>query len=437
MDYIRTCGNKLTENGHEVFLRGIGVGSWLNIEHYGLGIPGWDADIREAFQEACPGLTERFTAYFFTEQDALFLRSLGIDFIRVPINHHLFLDEETGERKTEGLEVLRTLVQICEKTGLRFLLDLHTTPGGQNPDWHSECQTGHAEFWHYKVFRDMAADILKMLAREFKDTPELLGYDILNEPVVPKENADILNTFYRQAVKAIREEDDRHIIFLEGDFFAMDFSRVALPDDHDLALALHFYPGVWNPEIETLPEDARQSEIREALKKILDTIPVKDIPLICGETGFEYHAADTKIWNSLSRHVLDALEENGISWCLWNYKDSGTMGLVSPGPDTEWQRLFGFESCFWDHHVAEATGYKTADAADSLLSYSMDDEEKYALQFAVRAQLRKCDVKHILKPRLRSLSDDVLKHLADGWKLENCCVCEDIKMLILNYTGNH
>ena len=96
MKCITAQGNHFCIDGQPVMLRGIGVGSWLNLEHYELGIPGWDGQIRQALSERCPGFMDRFTRGFFTEADASYLVSLGLTFIRVPVNHHLFWDEETN-----------------------------------------------------------------------------------------------------------------------------------------------------------------------------------------------------------------------------------------------------------------------------------------------------------------------------------------------------
>ena len=70
--------------------------------------------------------------------------------------------------------------------------------------------------------------MLRRIAAELKDCPALLGYDILNEPVIPDGSWDTINRYFRQAVQAVRQEDPHHLIFLEGDFFAMNFSRVSL-----------------------------------------------------------------------------------------------------------------------------------------------------------------------------------------------------------------
>ena len=40
--------------------------------------------------------------------------------------------------KKEGFKHLDRVIDLCAKHGIYTILDLHTAPGGQNPDWHSD-----------------------------------------------------------------------------------------------------------------------------------------------------------------------------------------------------------------------------------------------------------------------------------------------------------
>ena len=79
----------------------------------------------------CPEFMDRFIRGFFTEADASYLVSLGLKFIRVPVNQHLFWDEETSTWLEYGFSLIRHLGEICEHAGLYFLLNMHTAPGGR------------------------------------------------------------------------------------------------------------------------------------------------------------------------------------------------------------------------------------------------------------------------------------------------------------------
>jgi len=40
--------------------------------------------------------------------------------------------------KESGFKHLDRVINICAKYGIYTILDLHTAPGGQNTDWHSD-----------------------------------------------------------------------------------------------------------------------------------------------------------------------------------------------------------------------------------------------------------------------------------------------------------
>ena len=281
----------------------------------------WDGELRGCLDKYCPDFSKRFTTAFFTEEDAAYIRSLGMNFIRVPLNHHLFWDDQQERLNPYGMEQLEKLADACNAHGLYFLLDMHTTPGGQNPDWHSECQTGVPEFWNYQAFRTRTVKIWQAIALRFQNNTMLLGYDLLNEPVLLPGRIRLLNDYYRDAVAAIRKWDSEHIIFLEGDRFSMDFTKVVQPQDAQWAYTYHFYPGVWdegrlNP---ALDRAARRKILTKALREILQSMQDYHGPLLCGELGYELAFLEDEFGIQLTEdtiHVLGRTRKRLVSVVL-------------------------------------------------------------------------------------------------------------------------
>ncbi len=422
MEPIRVMGNQFTAGDQPILLKGLGVGSWLNLEHFMMGVPGWDGDLRACLNQHSPRFMRRFTRNFFTAEDARYIRSLGINFIRVPINHHLFWDDEQDIPNPFGFAQLSRLAKICMDSGLYFLPDLHTTPGGHNPDWHSECRTGSPQFWAFGCLRRRAVRILGEIAVLLGDCPALLGYDLLNEPVLPQGRAALLNDFYRDAVAAIRRHDANHIIFLEGDRFSMDFSAVAPLDDAQWAYTFHFYPGVWDACLleAAMPAAQRKEALEGALAAILGTMGGYQGPLLCGEMGYELSCLPTSLGLELTRMTIAALDARGSGWCLWCYKDAGFMGLVYPAADSGWMRLVGSVRGRWDHHSAARLGQAAAEAIGKLCPYPFTALEQERFQFVIRAMVAQTDVTHILTEALEALPPAVRETLPDDFQW-HCC----------------
>jgi hypothetical protein len=67
------------------------------------------------------------------------------------------------------------------------------------------------------------------LASRYRDEPAVGGYNLLNEPGDP--TGKTVKSFYDRTVAAIREVDSRHIILLDGNRYATDFSAFS-PGDY-------------------------------------------------------------------------------------------------------------------------------------------------------------------------------------------------------------
>lgn len=92
-----------------------------------------------------PPVNPQFLEYFFTEADAAFFASLGLNCIRLPINYRHFEDDMApGVFKPEGLKHLDRVIDLCAKHGIYTVIDLHAAPGGQNVDWHADAGSNQA-----------------------------------------------------------------------------------------------------------------------------------------------------------------------------------------------------------------------------------------------------------------------------------------------------
>ena len=78
MDFVKVKGKEFYYKGESILFSGLGVGSWLNMEHFMLGLPGTDAQIRKTFEEVLgkedgEKFFESFILNFLTDEDFRFL----------------------------------------------------------------------------------------------------------------------------------------------------------------------------------------------------------------------------------------------------------------------------------------------------------------------------------------------------------------------------
>jgi endo-1,4-beta-mannosidase len=82
-------------------------------------------------------------------------------------------------------------------------------------------------FWEHKDFQDRAIWLWEQIATRYKGNPWVAGYNPLNEPADSEHSR--LVAWYSQVEKAIRHIDPNHILFFDGNTFAMDFRKFPDP----------------------------------------------------------------------------------------------------------------------------------------------------------------------------------------------------------------
>ncbi len=350
-NFVSIDGTNFIYEGKPFMIKGFGLGSFLNIEHFMLKLVGIEQNIRKAFidvygEEGAKIFWKNFENAYFNKKDGQFLKEIGVNTIRLPFNYHLFYNDEEDCFNEEGFSSLDRVIKICEENGIFVILDLHATPGGQNPDWHSDNLTGESLFWHYGAFQKRVIDLWRMISERYKDNSTILGYDVLNEPVIEdrKISGKIVNNFYKKLVANIREIDKNHIIFLEGDFYASDTKSFEILEYDKIAYSIHFYPFFFvEKNLKKYLKMNREERLKffySILKNIVEDIKIRlGKPVWCGETGIPYRLKYIGLLEDLLDETLEFFEREKISWSIWTYKDAGAMGALFIDENSEWSKM--------------------------------------------------------------------------------------------------
>ncbi|KAF2200682.1 glycoside hydrolase [Delitschia confertaspora ATCC 74209] len=339
------------EDGRPVVLRGAAIGGWMNMENFITGYPGMESKHRAAMlkvlgKEKYEFFFDKFLEYFFGEEDAKFFASKGLNCIRVPFNHRHFEDDSNPRvLKEGGFKHLDRVIDICAKNGIYTILDMHTVPGGQNPDWHSDNPTNYAAFWDYKDHQDRTIWLWQQIAARYKDNPWVAGYNPINEPCDPEHWR--LPAFYDRLEPAIRKVDPRHILWLDGNTFSMEwkFFENPLPN---CVYALHDYTMYGFPKgsLFTGSQDEKNTLELQFLTKAEIMYRFKT-PIWNGEFGPVYaqkgldanvEKVNSARLNCLSAQ-LDIYDKYKCHWNIWLYKDIGFQGMVYADPESKYMKV--------------------------------------------------------------------------------------------------
>ncbi|KAF2185325.1 glycoside hydrolase family 5 protein [Zopfia rhizophila CBS 207.26] len=356
---LRVSGTDIVNaSGDKVILKGAGLGGMLNMENFITGYSGHEREHRAALtavlgQEKADFFFSRLLHHFFTEADSAFFASLGLNCLRVPFNYRHFMDDDNPDViKDEGFALLDRIVGLCAKHNIYVVLDLHTVPGGQNQDWHSDSGLSRAQFWEFRDFQNRAIQLWVAIAAHYAGNPYIAGYNPLNEPADPKHTR--LIDWYGRVEKAIRAVDPDHILFVDGNTYAMDFSH--FPVDHTLpntVYACHDYSFMGFPGGEQYAGTSEHKErLRASFERKVRFMRGAGVPVWNGEFGPVYadpraasksgesaEAINARRFALLQEQLALYREAGGVSWSIWLYKDIGYQGLVYVDPDSPYMRL--------------------------------------------------------------------------------------------------
>ncbi|MCL4482496.1 MAG: glycoside hydrolase family 5 protein [Bacteroidetes bacterium] len=334
--FITIAGpNLIAPDGEKFLIRGINLGNWLNPEGYMFGFKGANCFrlIDKAFREMVgPDFTDEFWKNFkdnyITREDIRFIKSTGVNSIRVPFHYKLFTDEDYMglSAKQDGFQRIDSLLSWCRESKIYMILDMHDAPGGQTGD-NIDDSYGYPWLMTSEKSQETFAAVWKKIASHYKDEPFILGYDLLNEPIAPYFGEDMaklnaaLEPVYKKAVKAIREVDNNHIVLLggaqwDGNFKVFKDSKF----DSKMMYTCHRY---WC--------DTLQHNIQDFVH-FRDSV---NLPIYMGETG-----ENTDQWISAWTRLM---VKNNIGYHYWPYKKMGKSSCMVTVPTPEnWDKIVAF-----------------------------------------------------------------------------------------------
>lgn len=432
-DFVQIQGKDFVQGGKKFLFQGLGIGSWLNIEHFMVGIPCTESQMRDSFttvygEKTAALFFNSFADNFIQEEDFVYLKSIGVNLLRIPFHYRLFVDDENPElEKKEGFRYFDRLMAYGKKYEIYILPDLHSVPGGQNPDWHCDNRTGYTQFWDFGVFRKQMVRLWGRIAERYCMEPYLLGYDLLNEPYVISDSTgndrtELIQQFYEEVTAEIRKYDQNHILFLEGDHFAMQFDCIKEIRDEQTALMFHYYPTVWEPALfeEDYDKEARREGFERVFRKLVGIREQFGCPVLCGEAGYKINWEKPDFTVMLLEETLRLCRKYQVSFTLWSYKDARFMGLVYPKKESAWMqfaRLFGET---WEHDGDTVKAEKAIDAFCDNYFPETGGEERYHLSFRQRAILYRIQQRHLLEKQLSVRSREEILSLPQSFAFAEC-----------------
>ncbi len=335
--YLHASGTQIVDGNNQPYLlKGMGLGGWMLMEGYMMGT----GDVANTQHEMVNKLTALmgasntqafYTAWranHVTKRDVDSLKAWGFNSIRLPMHYNLFTkpiqEEPVPGQNTwlnTGFELTDSLLSWCAQNEMYLILDLHAAPGGQGQDAAiSDYDNTLPSLWESQANRDKTVALWARIADHYKNEPWIGGYDLLNEVNWNLPGGTALRNLYVQITQAIRQVDQNHLIFIEGNWFANDFTGLTPTWDNNMAYSFHRY---W------------AYNTKETIQGYLNMRQTYNVPLWMGEAG-----ENSNVW---FRDCIRLLEDNNVGWAWWPMKKTDNIsGPYSITRNTGYQNIINY-----------------------------------------------------------------------------------------------
>lgn len=342
----------LDEAGRTVLLRGVNAG----------GRSKWAPYMPFDFDAQKPGDFEARLAKYLERA-----QGWGVNVLRLPFTWEA-VEPVQGHDDQTFLKRYDALIAAAWQRGMRVIVDFHQDVYSQRfcgdgfPDWtlppgtapgprHHDCPSwfqgylgdpavlaAFTDFFaNQRGVRDAYEALWERMAARYRDTPGVIGFEVLNEPGhalngIGEWEAQVLTPFYAHVAAKIHAQAPKALVFLDTSPFdaLTGTTQVGKPEGDYLVFAPHWYdPSVYAPGTDVDPDAPKAAMAQWAAAR-----DQWQAPVILGESGYR---AGTKNAAPGARALLDALDEQHMHFTWWEYSaskdDWNSEGLSLLNPD--------------------------------------------------------------------------------------------------------
>ena len=276
---------------------------------------------------------------FITEADFEKIAALGFDHVRIPIDYNVIQNPD-GTMRPDGLGRIDAALALCDKYGLKTVLDLHKTPG-----YSFDAGEKEAGFFESESYQERFYAIWETLAEWFGGMSDRVAFELLNE-VTEARFLPAWKRISRECVRRIRVYTPDTIILL-GSYnwnSARTVPELDAPYDDKMVYNFHFYEPLafthqgayWMPELQDKRcayADCGASEqwFEDFLAPAIEKAEMEHCELYCGEFGVidVVPPEEAVKW---FRDLHKVFERHDIAHAVWSWKQMD-FGLIDERMD--------------------------------------------------------------------------------------------------------
>ncbi len=320
--------------------RGVNLGGWFVLEGWMTpelfsGVSGSDETVFLQQKENAEALIKEHWETFITEDDFIWLKDKGIDYVRIPIPWWLYgvhAYEGSPEEVTyiRSVEYIHKAMSWADEHGINVLLDLHTAPGGQNgfdnggltdiQEWGKRESETH--------YIETTVDVLEQITIDFSVYESLWGIEVLNEPSWGVRMST-LQDFYMDAYSVIREHNTDVWIGMHDGFRSYETTKWIPFFEQDLEKVffdMHIY-SVFTDEISSYTVQEHMDYVSNVHGNAISNYEGV-VPVVIGEWSYALPGTAFEGSDSTERAlIIEAYGNRQLNvygqaqgWFFWNYR---------------------------------------------------------------------------------------------------------------------
>ncbi|MGA2497152.1 MAG: cellulase family glycosylhydrolase [Tepidisphaeraceae bacterium] len=233
------------------------------------------------------------------------------------------------------LAKLDKALPLCEKYGISVVLDLHSPPGGKGTS--GGYQGSDSGLFNSKEAQAKFVDAWRYMAKRYKGSRMIWGYDLANEPVedLLADDCDDWHDLAARTAKAVREIDPERTIIIEpapwgGPEGLADFQPI---DVRNVVYSVHMYlphqfthQGVFGPSGPVVypgliaGKQWDKAALEEALRPAIEFQRKYRVQIYLGEFSAIRWAPDNSGQRYL-RDCIDIFEKYGWDWSYHAFRE--------------------------------------------------------------------------------------------------------------------
>ncbi len=299
----------------------------------------------------------------FTDDDALQMAEWGFNFLRLPINWSA-LEPERDQFNDAYLARIKQIVDICAKHGVYVLIDFHQDAYSKEfgedgaPLWAIEppptkllegpmhdldarrtskqvLDAFISFFDNVNGLQDEFADAVRYTDRYFGDDPNVVGFEIMNEPIAGADNSRLI-PFYLKVID--RTANPKRVWFFEPNVIRNQTDKMQLSSEifprRNVVYSPHIYTDVF-----TLGAKNFESNDPDMLKPSMVAAKKEaeawGAPLLVGEFGIGPFETNAVTWYTTQIDLQNLALAHSAFW-VWKEDSQGAWGMFSAASDGTW-----------------------------------------------------------------------------------------------------